>query len=97
MTTPEVIERLEAAGIANARLNSMEQFWRHPQLEARARWTKVGSPAGEIDALKPPANLDAMEPRMDPVPALGEHSRAILAELGYSAAEISRLEAEKAL
>ena len=97
MTTPEVIERLEAAGIANARLNSMEQFWRHPQLEARARWTKVGSPAGEIDALKPPANLDAMEPRMDPVPALGEHSRAILAELGYSAAQISRLEAEKAL
>ena len=97
MTTPEVIERLEAAGIANARLNSMEQFWRHPQLEARARWTKVGSPAGEIDALKPPANLDAMEPRMDAVPALGEHSRAILAELGYSAAEISRLEAEKAL
>lgn len=97
MTTPEVIERLEAAGIANARLNSMEQFWRHPQLAARARWTKVGSPAGEIDALKPPANLDAMEPRMDPVPALGEHSRAILAELGYSAAEISRLEAEKAL
>jgi len=97
MTTPEVIERLEAAGIANARLNSMEQFWRHPQLAARARWTKVGSPAGEIDALKPPANLDAMEPRMDPVPALGEHSRAILAELGYSAAQISRLEAEKAL
>ncbi len=97
MTTPEVIERLEAAGIANARLNSMEQFWRHPQLAARGRWTRVGSPSGEIDALKPPANLDAMEPRMDAVPALGEHSRAILAELGYSAAEISRLEAEKAL
>ncbi len=93
----EVLQRLEAAGIANARLNSMEDFWHHPQLAARERWTKVGSPAGEIAVLKPPMNIDAMEPRMGPVPALGEHSRAILAELGYSDAEISRLEAEKAL
>ena len=93
----QVIERLEAADIANARLNSMEEFWRHPQLAARDRWRKVGSPAGEIDALKPPANLDGMEPRMDPVPAVGEHSRALLGELGYSAAEIARLEEEKAL
>ena len=97
MTGAEAIERLEAAGIANARLNSMEQFWRHPQLAARQRWKKVGSPAGEIDALLPPANIDGMEPRMEAVPALGEHSRAILAELGYSAAEISRLAAQKAL
>src|SRR5687768_17363061 len=97
MTSAEAIERLEAAGIANARLNSMEQFWRHPQLAARQRWKKVGSPAGEIDALLPPANIDGMEPRMEAVPALGEHSRAILAELGYSAAEISRLAAQKAL
>ena len=97
MTTAEVIERLEAADIANARLNSMEQFWRHPQLAARGRWTKVGSPSGEIDALKPPANIEGMEARMGAVPALGEHNRAILAELGYSAADICRLEAEKAL
>ena len=97
LATSELIARLEAADIANARLNSMEEFWRHPQLAARGRWRKVGSPAGEIDALKPPANLDGMEPRMDPIPAVGEHSRALLGELGYSAAEIARLEQEKAL
>jgi itaconate CoA-transferase len=97
MTTAEVIERLEEADIANARLNSMQQFWEHPQLAARGRWRKVGSPAGELDALKPPANISGMEPRMAPVPAVGEHSEAILAELGYSGAQIARLRDEKAL
>jgi itaconate CoA-transferase len=91
LTTAEVVERLEAAGIANARLNSMAEFWRHPQLAARGRWTKVGSPAGDIDALKPPFNLSGFEPRMDPLPALGEHTRAILAELGYAGGEIEKL------
>jgi formyl-CoA transferase len=57
----------------------------------------VGSPAGEIDALKPPANIEGMEPRMGPVPGVGQHGRAILEELGYSAAEVARLEAEKAV
>jgi itaconate CoA-transferase len=93
LKTTEVIERLEKAEIANARLNDMQEFWNHPQLEARRRWVEVGSPAGPLDALKPPFNLDGMEPRMDPVPALGEHTRAVLAELGYSGEEIDRLTA----
>ena len=93
----EIIQRLEAGDIANACLNDMQGFWEHPQLKARGRWAKVGSPAGEIDALRPPFNLSEFTPRMDAVPALGEHNRAILAELGYSAADISRLEKEKAL
>jgi len=97
LNTGQIIERLEKADIANARLNDMQQFWRHPQLEARGRWAKVGSPAGEIDALKPPFNLSDFEPRMDAIPALGEHGRAILQELGYGAAEIGRLAAEKAI
>lgn len=91
----EIIARLEQAGIANAKLNSMQEFWDHPQLEARDRWREVGSPAGPIDAMKPPFNLDGFEPRMDAVPALGAHSRAILAELGFSAAEIQRMAKEK--
>jgi itaconate CoA-transferase len=91
LTSAEVIARLEAADIASARLNDMEGFWRHPQLSARGRWAKVGSPAGEIDALKPPFNLSGFEPRMDRVPGLGEHSRSILSELGYSAREIEAL------
>jgi crotonobetainyl-CoA:carnitine CoA-transferase CaiB-like acyl-CoA transferase len=97
MTTAELIHKLEAADIANARLNTMQQFWQHPQLVARGRWSKVGSPAGDIDMLKPPTNIDGMEPRMGPVPAVGEHSRAILEELGYSASEVAHLQAEKAV
>jgi len=87
----EIIERLDAADIANARLNDMGQFWRHPQLAARGRWAKVGSPAGELDLLKPPFNLSGFAPRLDPVPALGQHTRAILAELGYGEREIEAL------
>jgi itaconate CoA-transferase len=97
MTSAQAIERLEAADIASARLNSMEQFWRHPQLAARGRWAKVGSPAGDIDMLKPPTNIDGLEPRMDAVPAVGQHSRAILQELGYGAAAIERLQRDKAI
>jgi itaconate CoA-transferase len=91
LKTAEVIERLEEADIANARLNDMAQFWAHPQLAARGRWEKVGSPSGELDMLKPPFNLSGFEPRMDPIPALGQHSEKILAELGYAEAEIRRL------
>ena len=93
----EVIARLQAADIANARLNSVQEFWRHPQLAARQRWAKVGSPAGEIDALKPPFNLSGFEPRMEAIPALGEHTAKVLEELGYSGAEIERLRAERVL
>ena len=93
MTTSDVMARLDAADIANARLNSIEDFWRHPQLEARHRRKEVATPAGRIEALQPPFNLDQFSPRMDPVPAVGEHTRPILQELGYSEAEMARLEA----
>jgi len=97
LTAAQVEERLEAAGIANARLNTMQEFWDHPQLAARGRWANVDSPAGELKALKPPFNLSDFEPRMDAVPALGAHSRAILAELGYGALDIERLAAAGAI
>jgi itaconate CoA-transferase len=94
LTAEQVIARLEAADIANARLNGMNEFWAHPQLAARGRWAQVASPGGSIDALKPPFNLSDFEPKMDAVPALGEHTRALLAELGYASAEIDRLAGE---
>ena len=93
----EILARLDAADIANARLNSVQEFWEHPQLKARSRWTEVGSAGGSIAALRPPFNIEGMEARMDAVPQVGEHTRAILEELGYSAAEIGRLEREKAI
>jgi len=96
-STAEVLARLETAEIANARLNSMQEFWDHPQLAARKRWTKIGSPAGELAALKPPFNLSEFEPRMDALPALGEHTRAILAEIGYSKRDIDALAAKGAI
>ena len=80
----EVVARLERAGIANARVNDMQALWDHPQLQARQRWTTVDSPAGALPALKPPASNSTFAARMDAVPALGEHTDAILAALGYT-------------
>jgi itaconate CoA-transferase len=91
LTAAQVIERLDAAGIGNASVNTIAEVWRHPQLAARRRWVEVGSPAGPIPALRPPADSDAFEYRMDPIPALGEHTDTILAELGCDAAAIARL------
>lgn len=96
LSTAQVIERLDDAQIANARVNTMAEVWAHPQLKARGRWREVGSPAGPLPALLPPGSWDE-EPRMDPVPALGEHTDAVLAELGVDAARIAALRAEGAL
>jgi len=97
LTAAQAIERLDRAEIANARMNDMRGFWQHPQNAARERWRKVDSPGGEIDALLPPFNLSGFEARMDAIPALGEHTRALLAELGYGAGEIDRLAAARAI
>ena len=94
LRSEEVVRRLEQADIANARLNSMEEFWAHPQLQARDRWVSVGSPAGALQMLKPAFNLDGMTPRLEAIPSVGQHSRTILSELGYSADEIARLGAD---
>ena len=94
LNAEEILQRLDQAEIANARLNSMREFWDHPQLKARDRWREVATPAGPIVAMKPPFNLDGFEPRMDAIPALGAHSRAILAELGFAATDIQRMARE---
>lgn len=82
LTSAQLRERLDRAQIANADVNAMADVWQHPQLAARGRWTEVGSPAGPIAALKPPGRNVAYEPRMDPIPAVGQHNDAILRELG---------------
>jgi itaconate CoA-transferase len=81
--TAQVEQRLDEAQIANARMNDMAGLWSHPQLKAHERWRHVGSPAGEIPALLPPGRNKSFEYRMDAVPAVGEHTDAILRELGW--------------
>lgn len=92
-SSTELEARLEGAGIANARMNTMDQLWSHPVLTERGRWRDVDTPGGVVSALVPPATLAGLEPRMDPVPSVGEHTAAILAALGRSSTEIDRLRA----
>ncbi|KAB0549202.1 CoA transferase [Pseudomonas argentinensis] len=97
LSAEQVIERLEQAQIANAHVNDMAGVWAHPQLKARDRWRQVDSPAGSLPALLPPGSNSAFSPRMDPVPALGEHTDTLLAELGYGEAQIAGLKVSGAV
>lgn len=88
LTSEQVIERVEKAKIANARLNNMKDFFNHPQLTARKRWEQVQTPNGEIYALKPPATISGINAVMKPVPKLGEHTNKILEEIGLAPEEL---------
>jgi itaconate CoA-transferase len=83
LSSEEAIERLEGAGVANARMRTVRQFLDHPQLEARDRWREFGSPVGPLRGLLPPATLAGTEPIMASIPEVGEHNDRLLAELGY--------------
>ena len=97
LSTAEVVQRLEDAGIANARMNDMAGLWAPPQLQARDRWRTVGSPAGPIPALLPPGRNNTYDYRMDAVPQVGEHTLAILHELGLTEAEVAALRQAQAI
>jgi len=90
LSAPEIIERLEAARIAYARLNSVAEFVEHPQLTARDCWRDIESPVGPLRALVPPVRMEGVEPVMNAVPSLGQHSQAILKELGFDPDTIAR-------
>ncbi len=91
----EVTERLQAAGIANGRLNDARQVWDHPQLAARDRWRMIETPAGSVRALMPPMDFADVEAVMGDVPALGAHTDAVLAALGYTPPAIEGLHKNK--
>src|SRR5262245_2069473 len=91
----EMVKRLESADIAFATRNSIEAFVKHPQLVERQRWRTVDSPAGPLRAVAPPANLSDVEPVMDPIPALGQHTEVILEELGFDRGTIDEWRREK--
>lgn len=97
LSAEQVMQRLDEAQIANARVNDMHDVWQHPQLQARQRWTEVATPRGAIPALLPPGRTDAYTPRMDAVPGLGQHTDAVLGELGFSAERIAAMRRDGAL
>jgi crotonobetainyl-CoA:carnitine CoA-transferase CaiB-like acyl-CoA transferase len=95
--TKDLLELLDATGIANSQMNNLEEVWNHPQLQSRKRWRSVESSVGQIPVLLPPAMPSGAEPRLDPIPELGAHVDALLTELGYSRPEIENLRAEQAV
>jgi itaconate CoA-transferase len=87
----------DAAGIGNARYNLPSEVLVHPQLSERDRWREIGTPGGPISALLPPPIISGFEPPMGAVPGLGEHTEAVLAELGFCDDEIARLRDQGAI
>jgi itaconate CoA-transferase len=94
LSSEEVLDRLEGAGVANARMRTVRQFLDHPQLEARNRWREFGSPVGPLRGLLPPATLEGAEPVMAPIPEVGEHNQKLLAEFGFGESNSARLGGE---
>ena len=97
LTSEQLIARLEKAQIANAHLNDMEGLWKHEQLKARNRWTEVDTPNGAIAALLPPGLNSSYDYRMDPIPAVGDHTDSILKELGLDETDIASMRASGAI
>ncbi len=97
LTSEQLIARLEKAQIANAHLNDMEGLWKHEQLKARNRWTEVDTPNGAIAALLPPGLNSSYDYRMDPIPAVGDHTDSILKELGLAESDIASMRTSGAI
>ena len=97
LTSEQLIARLEKAQIANAHLNDMDGLWKHEQLKARNRWTEVDTPNGAIAALLPPGLNSSYDYRMDPIPAVGDHTDSILKELGLGESDIAGMRASGAI
>jgi crotonobetainyl-CoA:carnitine CoA-transferase CaiB-like acyl-CoA transferase len=93
----EVVARLDRAGIASARRNEISAFVQHEQLSARDRWAEIDSPGGPIRALRPPLLFEGLDPVMGAVPSLGQHTEAVLDELGFDRATIARFRHEGAI
>ena len=93
-TQTEIMQRLESANIANARVNEIQDLWQHPQLQARQRWIEVDSPVGKIPTLKPVGLSNAGDFTVQAIPSLGQHTLSILNELDFNPEYIQSLELE---
>lgn len=81
LPTEQVLRRLDAALIANGNVNTVTDLLEHPQLDHR--WTSINTPGGPVPALRPPARINGLDARLGDVPAVGQHTGALLAELGF--------------
>ncbi|MFH8570509.1 CaiB/BaiF CoA transferase family protein [Streptomyces sp. NPDC017993] len=90
----DILKSLDEIGIACAGVNSLTEFLEHPVLEGRDRWRDVAVPGATVQALLPPADLAGLTARMDPVPAVGEHTEAVLTALGHSPEYLAALRAD---
>ena len=90
LSAAQVIERLDRAQIANARMNTMADLWAHPQLKARERWVDIDTENGKLPALLPPGKSDAFSYTMGPIPSAGEHTQQILAEFGINLSPVGK-------
>ncbi|MFL5253175.1 MAG: CaiB/BaiF CoA transferase family protein [Rhodopila sp.] len=97
MTSEDVAALLDEAGIANGRLNQPIDVWNHVQFEARDRWREINTPAGPVRTLLPPATFTDQEAAMGDVPAIGQHTDAVLAEIGLPPARIAAMRAAGAI
>jgi itaconate CoA-transferase len=97
LTTEQLVQKLDAAGIANAHINSPDEVWKHAQFETRDRWREMGSPRGKLPTLLPPATHESFEARIGAVPEIGEHTETILLELGFTDADVSELKSAGAI
>jgi len=97
LTTEQLVQKLDAAGIANAHINSPEDVWKHAQFAARDRWREVESPKGKLPTLLPPATHDSFEPRLAAAPEVGEHTESILLELGFTDVDVGELKSGGAI
>ena len=93
----DIQKTADAAGIGNSRYNLPSEVVAHPQLQARDRWRPVDTPNGQISALLPPPVITGFEQPMGAVPGLGEHTDAVLAELGLSDDDVAALRDQGAI
>ena len=97
LTAQQIVEKLDAAGIANARINTPQEVWAHEQLKARNRWREMDSPKGKLPVLLPPATHGDFDARIGGIPEVGEHTESILREIGLPDAEIASLKSDEAI